>query len=260
MSRTKTARQRSILAQLDHRHSLRVSELAEHLGVSPETIRRDLDELTEAGAVGRTYGGAVRRRATEPSLNERHAHLIPEREAIARAAVPVLKGSTHVMIGSGATTVHVARRLAVDLSELTVITHAFGVATVLALNPTIPVMITPGLYHATEGALTGASTLGFLDRYRADWAVIGASGLTPEGPSDALLEPAEVFAAMTRRANQVMLVADSSKFDQSFPACWASWSDVACLVTDRAPEGRLADALAEAGVRTITAPATKLAV
>jgi len=259
MARTKTARQRRILAELDQHAALRIGELATRLGVSGETVRRDLDDLDRQGLIGRTYGGAVRHRPSEPSLNERHGLLVAEREAIARSAVPLMAGAGHVLIGSGATTAHVARRMGVELNGLTVVTHSFAVATVLSFNPTIPVMMTPGFYHAGEGAMTGAATTAFLDRFRADWAVLGASGLTEDGPSDALIEPAEVFAAMLSRAERRMIVADASKFARVFPARWADWSEIDCLVTDRAPEGGLAAALERAGVAVIVAARPALA-
>lgn len=253
MIESKKARQRGILAELDKRPALRIGELARSLGVSSETIRRDLDELTERGLVGRTYGGAVRPRASEPSLNERHALLVPEREAIARAAVARLGGPSRVIMGSGATTVHVARRLAVEAADLTVITHSFGIATVLSLNPTVPVLMAPGVYHSGEGAMTGAATVTFLSRYRADWAILGASGLTEEGPADALIASADVFEAIVARAERRMVVADASKFDKRFAARWAGWDEIDCLVTDRRPEGRLAEALAAFDVEVLSA-------
>lgn len=252
MSRNKTARQRRILVELEGRPSLRVVELAERLAVSAETIRRDLDDLTGQGLLERTYGGAVRRLSAEPAVDERHAQRVPEREAIARAAVPALAGARHLMIGSGATTLHVARRIAVEMRDITVVTHAFGVATVLSLNPTIEVIVTPGRYHAGEGAMHGAETLHFLESIRVDWAILGASGLSEEGPSDALLEGGAVFAAMLRRAARGMVVADASKFGRAFPAAWAPWEALDSLVTDRAPPGRLACALDDAGTAVVT--------
>ncbi|MEM6356909.1 MAG: DeoR/GlpR family DNA-binding transcription regulator [Pseudomonadota bacterium] len=251
MSRNKDARQQKILRELELRPSLRVSELAERLLVSAETIRRDLDELTDDGLIDRTYGGAVRRLAAEPAVGERHRLLVPEREAIARVACAQLAGARFAMLGSGATTVHVARRIAVEMRELTVITHSFGVATVLSLNPTIQVIMTPGRYHAGEGALHGAETLNFLDGLRADWAVLGASGLNEQGPSDALLDAGTVYAAMLRRSTRGMIVADASKFDRMFPSAWAGWDAVEMLVTDAEPRGRLATAITDAGVTVL---------
>ncbi|MEL6196496.1 MAG: DeoR/GlpR family DNA-binding transcription regulator [Pseudomonadota bacterium] len=251
MSRNKDTRQQKILRELELRPSLRVSELAERLLVSAETIRRDLDDLTGEGLIDRTYGGAVRRLAAEPAVGERHGLLVPEREAIARTACRQLKGARYLMLGSGATTVHVARRIAIELRELTVITHSFGVATVLSLNPTIEVIMTPGRYHAGEGALHGAETLHFLNGLRVDWAILGASGLSEQGPSDALLDAGAVYAAMLRRSTRTMIVADASKFDLVFPSAWAGWDAVDVMVTDKAPQGRLGTALADAAVAVL---------
>ena len=114
----KTLRQQRILGELDLEPSLRIADLAERLNVSNETIRRDFDELTSQGLINRTYGGAVRRQASEPGLNERHQLHIAERESIAKQSVPVLAGARHIMIGSGATTVHVAKRLAVTMTTI----------------------------------------------------------------------------------------------------------------------------------------------
>jgi DeoR/GlpR family transcriptional regulator of sugar metabolism len=248
MSRNKDARQRRILIELEQSPTLRVSELARGLSVSTETIRRDLDDLTGRGLVARTYGGAMRRLSNEPPVNERHRLKEPEREAIARKAASILAGATHLMIGSGATTVHVGRRLAMEAKALTVVTHAFGVATVLSLNPGVEVTICPGRYHAGEGAMHGAATLAFLERLRADWAVLGASGLLPDGPADASMEAGEVYAAMVRRAARRMVVADASKVGRAFPSCWASWDEIDCLVTDAPPPRDLAAALRASGV------------
>ncbi len=247
----KATRQRRIVEVLGTQPTLRVSDLAAQLDVSTETVRRDLDELTDAGLISRTYGGAVRRLSLEPGLNERHTLWVPQRQCIARLAVPLLAGAKHIMIGSGSTTVHVSNRLAFEMNNLTVVAHSFGVATALAMNPTITVLIAPGHYHAQEGALHGAQTLRFLEGYRADWAILGASGLKEDGASDALIEAAEVYAAMVRRAARVMVVADSSKFDEPFPAHYAAWDDIDVLVTETPPKGALARAIAAGGARVV---------
>ena len=245
----KNERRRRILAELEQAPSLRVGELAAMLAVSTETIRRDLDALRSEGVLSRTYGGAVRSAPDEPGVRERHALLVPERQRIARAAAPLLAGARLILMGSGATTTHVARRIAVEMKNVTVVTHAFGVATVLSLNPTIEVIMAPGRYHPGEGALCGAQTLRFLEDLHADWAILGASGMTAEGPSDALIEMAEVYGAMARRARRRMVVADHSKHDALFPARYASWPGIDELITDRPPSGLLARALGAASVR-----------
>lgn len=253
MKKPKSVRQERILNELNQSPSLRVAELARRLAVSTETIRRDLDELTGQGLLNRTYGGAVRSLSTEPSVTERHALFVSERERIARTAVPLLKGARVLMIGSGSTTVHVARRIAVEMKNLTVLTHAFGVATVLAINPTIRVILIPGEYLAGEGATHGAHAISFLQDFHADYTVLGASGLGIDGPSDALIECSAVYQTMVSQAARTIVVADHSKHDRLFPARYAQWRDIDQLVTDAPATGALAEQFRQFGVEQVVA-------
>lgn len=253
MKLNKAGRHAQILAEVARSPSLRVAELAERMRVSTETIRRDLDDLTEQGLVSRTYGGAVRTPSTEPSVGERHALFVAERERIARAASKLVRPGSLIMMGSGATTTHVARRIATDHRDLTVVTHSFGVATALSLNPTITVLMAPGTYLATEGATVGVHAARFLGEFSADLAITGASGLTSEGATDAMIEAAAVYGVMTARAAETIVVADRSKFDRLFTARYASWREVRTLVTDAAPHGALAETLAHHRVEIVVA-------
>ncbi|SNS17074.1 DeoR/GlpR family DNA-binding transcription regulator [Tropicimonas sediminicola] len=249
----KGRRRNEILAILADEPTMRVKALASRLDVTTETIRRDLEELAEQGLISRTYGGAMLRAGNEPVLSQRERQLVREREAIARRAfVELAKGKTF-LIGSGATTAILAKRLAFELRNVTVIAHSFAVATALAQNPTIRTIMVPGEYHAAEGAMHGAQAIRFLQDYTADWAILGASALSPDGPSDALIEAAEVYATMLRQSSRSMIVADHSKFDRMSTARYAEWSQIECLVTDRTPDGPLARALDRNEVRVMVA-------
>tara|TARA_R110001583_G_scaffold21513_5_gene81748 strand:- start:6804 stop:7568 length:765 start_codon:yes stop_codon:yes gene_type:complete len=248
MSRKKTTRHKAIIDQLSVNPSMRVSELSDALGVTTETIRRDLEELAAQQLINRTYGGALLRQPAEPVLSERHKANVAERAMIGKAAAPLLKGARILMMGSGATTVQVAKRIAFEMNNITVVTHSFGVATALSLNPTIEVVLAPGVYHAGEGAVHGAQTLRFLSDYSVDWAILGASGISPAGPTDALMDAAEVYACMLRQSSRHMIVADHSKFDRMATARFSQWQDIDVLVTDIAPQGPLGQALASGGV------------
>ena len=251
MKHEKTARQRQILSALDVAPSLRVAELAQRLGVSTETIRRDLDELTSAGLLNRTYGGAVRALSHEPAVAERHAMFVAERRRIAAATVPLLAGAKVLILGSGSTLVHVAHEVAARLRDILVITHSYGVASALAVNPTIKLLMLPGDYYAAEGTTLGGHTVAFLQTLHADVTVLGASGLTGEGPNDALPETAAVYAAMAARGARTIITADHSKFNRVFTARYAAWRDVDTLVTDKPPEGELVWGLEAAGVGVV---------
>jgi DeoR/GlpR family transcriptional regulator of sugar metabolism len=251
MKQEKTARQRQILATLDVTPSLRVAELAQRLGVSTETIRRDLDAMTQAGLLNRTYGGAVRPLGSEPAVAERQSMFVAERQRIAAATVPLLAGARVLILGSGATCVHVAHEIAASMHDIMVVTHSLGVTTALAHNPTIKILLLPGEYNATEGTVLGGHTVAFLQNLYADVTILGASGLTGEGPNDALPESAAVYAAMAGRAARTVVAADHSKFNRVFTARYAAWRQVQNLVTDSAPEGPLAWGLESEGVGVV---------
>ena len=249
----KQDRHASILKELRRAPSLRIVELAMTLGVSTETIRRDLDELTALGSLNRTYGGAVRPPEAEPGVSERQKILLPERERIARATLALIRPGNILMIGSGATTVHVARRLAAESRDLTVITHAFGVASVLSTNPSMNVIMAPGRFNADEACTYGAHTVAFLGGFQVDRAILGASGLMLGGPTDADAESAAIYTAMVASAAVTTVVADHSKVDRSFLARYATWTQIDQLVTDRVVPPPLADRLDASGTETIIA-------
>ena len=248
MTSKKARRQKAILDELSANPTMRVNALSQALGVTTETIRRDLEDLAGQGVISRTYGGAMLRQPAEPALSVRQKDFVAERAAIARAAIPSLSGAQVVMIGSGATTVQIAKRIAFEMNNLTVIAHSFGVAMVLGFNPTIQVIMAPGIYHAGEGAMHGAQTVRFLSDYTADWSITGASALSPAGPSDALVEAADVYATMLRQSTRHMVVADKSKYDRMATARYSDWGEVDMLLTDGAPQGPLAQALGAGGV------------
>lgn len=248
---SKASRQEAIIRALQAGPTLRVSELAAQLGVSTETIRRDLDELDSRGLINRTYGGAVRPFGPEPSIRERHQMLVSEREAIAVAAAKVVGHGQVLIIGGGATTTHVARRLAAEKRDLRVFTDSFAVATMLASNPTIQVMICPGRYNGQEGCLYGSETIDYIGRIYANHAILGATGLTEDGPSDADMDAAATYRAMATRATEVMVVADHTKFDRAAISVYARWPGITRLVSDMAPQGLLRHSLDRAGVEVI---------
>jgi DeoR/GlpR family transcriptional regulator of sugar metabolism len=243
---SKSDRQARIVAELRAIPSMRVMDLAALLDVSTETVRRDLTELSERGLINRTYGGAMRPVAFEPGLAEREPLMVAERERIAAAAIRLVEHNDILMIGGGATTLHFARRLAVELNHLTIITHAFSVAIALATNPLHKVLMLPGQYDGREGLIHGPDTIDALQRFRANKTFLGASGLTAEGPSDAGVGPGLIYGAMMRRAAQAVILADHSKFDRPSLAVYGAWSSATTLITDSEPAGELGEALAAA--------------
>lgn len=248
---SKSDRQTRIVAELRAAPTLRVNHLSARLGVSTETVRRDLAELDEAGLVSRTYGGATSAVQGEPGVAIRETLLIAERRLIANAAIQLVEPGDILMIGGGATTLHFARRLAVDFDYLTVITHAFSIAAALATNSTHKILMLPGQYDGREGVIHGADTIDALQLFHANKAFLGASGLTAEGPNDAGLGPGLVYGAMVRRSAQTIILADHSKFDSPSLKVFSRWSTTMTLISDAQPKGTLAKALQTAGATLV---------
>lgn len=245
----KQERQRRIVAELQANPAVRISTLAEDFAVSTETVRRDIDALSEQGLVSRTYGGAApAAMSAEPALDERAAALVEERTRIARRAAGLIAPGEVVMVDSGSTTVHFAKRLAVEGTAATVITNCVGVVMALGVSPAARVLVCPGTFVHREQGIYGAEAIDFLDRYHADRAMISASGLTRQGATDADSEAAWIKRKMMARAERCTLLVDQSKFDLRALAVVCPLEAIDDLVTDVQPPTDLAEALNQAEV------------
>ena len=251
---SKSARQDRIIHELSAAPLLRASELANALSVSHETIRRDLMELDSQGLISRTYGGASRPFGFEAPVHERRTYMLDERARIAASVCERIQPNEVVLLGAGATTNHVARRLAHFSKNLTAITHDFLVAQTLCQNPTIKVLFLAGRTHPTEGYVYGGKTLAGIESFQANWAIVGATGIDDNGIYDADDEAGAVYRAMATNAACAVLVADSTKFMQPSLTRFAHWADFDVLHTDTAPPAPLATALQAAGVELVVAP------
>ncbi|TNF21406.1 MAG: DeoR/GlpR transcriptional regulator [Rhodobacteraceae bacterium] len=249
----KSDRRRQILLELKLRPHVRISDLARSFHVSTETVRRDFDALAEDGLIARAHGGAsAPAQGHYPSLDERTAARMAERERIgSRAAQLVAEGET-VMIDSGATTIQLARALAFRGIRCTVITNSIPVAMTIG-HGAPEVVLCPGEYLAAESAVIGTETLEFLSRFNVDRCMIGASGLSPEGPSETVRGFAAVKRMMLSRAAQRHLLIDSEKFGRKGLARVGDIADLDSIVVETPPEGALLAALEDAEVHILVA-------
>ena len=249
---SKKDRQDRILTELRVSTTIRISDLAAELGVSYETIRRDLEEMGQSGLINRTYGGAVVRPfGFEPAWNERFNAMTEERERIAATAAGLVEPREVLMIDAGSTTLHFARRLAAEAKNLTIVTNCFAVAMAFSTNPTITVLSCPGQYDSHEGSVTGPDTISYLSRFNANRAVIGSSGITLEGPNDVSSNAAAIKRAMLARSQEHILLIDHSKFELPNLEVVCPLTEIHRVVTDQAPPPELESALAKARVEIL---------
>jgi DeoR family glycerol-3-phosphate regulon repressor len=151
------------------------------------------------------------------------------------------------MIDGGSTTYEVARSLSQLKRDLTVITNSIGIASVAGANPTFRVILCPGTYDSREASVLGEDTVEFIRRYNADIAIIGASSLSVDGPSDMISGAAAVKRAMIARALSTALVVTNDKFGRNSLERVCALGELSDIVTDREPQPALRAVIEAAG-------------
>jgi DeoR/GlpR family transcriptional regulator of sugar metabolism len=245
----KTERREQILAELRLAPHVRISALAERFGVSAETVRRDVDALSDEGLVNRAYGGAsAAPMGVQPPFGERDRARIEERARIGRLAASLVKPGEVLMIDAGSTTTQLARALTVNGKGLTVLTNSLSVAQTLGQNGSADIMLCPGDYMPNESAVYGSETEAFISRFHANRAFIGAGAIAPEGIMDVNRAGSGIKRAMLRQAEKVYALIDHSKFNQMLLSLVVDLGAIDVLICDQEPTGALAKALREAKV------------
>ncbi|MDX6805993.1 DeoR/GlpR family DNA-binding transcription regulator [Terrihabitans rhizophilus] len=237
-----------------------VSGIAETLGVSEMTVRRDLEALQEQGLVDRTFGGAVRREvyeAEEPAFDRRRRDHGSAKAAIARAAAALVKPRETVGVDVGTTALALAEELT-SRADLRLFTNNLRAAMQLGSGRS-PVYVPGGQVRDVEMSIVGAAAVAQLRTYFLDRVFIGVSGITEKGLYDYSVEDTEVKRTFIEQAEAVVVLCDSSKFDRRSLAFVGALDEVDVLITDKAPPPHLAAALEAAKVQIIVAGAAPAA-
>lgn len=235
-----------------------VVTLARRFGVTTETVRRDLAQLENAGAIRRVHGGAVvreRESTSEPTIAERSHRRSAAKAAIGRRALEVLGDRFHgsLFLDAGTTTLAVATQLGMHLTgtggRAEVVTHAMTLAHTLADSRDAELTVIGGRVRGATAAAVGADTVRSIERLRPDIAFVGANGISASfGLSTPDPDEAAVKSAIVSAARRVVVVADTDKLGRELLVSFASLDEIDVLVTDAAPDETLAAALGEAGV------------
>lgn len=227
--------------------SVSVDELAEKLGVTPQTIRKDLNILAGQSMLARVHGGAVVTSGTDNlAYTERRSVAAPAKAAIGAAAAALVPNGASLFINIGSTTEAIARAL-VDHRDLMVITNNLNVVDILGGRPSIEVIAAGGRVRASDRAVVGALAMDFIRGFKVDMALIGASAIDPDGSFlDFDVDEVRVSQTIIAQARQVLLAIDGSKLERAAPVRVGDMGDVNFLVTDTADTG-LAEAARAAG-------------
>jgi len=241
------------LARADGR--VDVTALADALGVTAETIRRDLTTLERAGVLRRVHGGGIpmERIGFEPALAARDSLLTDEKERIAKAALAEVPEEGAIILDAGTTTARLAAALPVD-RELTVVVNSPVIATTLGTRSNLNVLLIGGRVRGRTLATVDDWALRPLADIYVDVAFLGANGCSAERGLTTP-DPAEagVKRAMIRAARRCVVLADHTKIGNDYFARFGTLDDVDLLITDSGVEGELIADIEAAGVRVVRA-------
>jgi len=229
-------RRQAILAQVERDGRVVASELVASLGVSEDTVRRDLRDLSEQGLLHRVHGGALASAPPTSSFRHRLEVSPEEKAALAEAALPLLVGARVIVLDGGTTTLQLARRLPL-LYDGTVVTNSPPVASALANHPKAEVMLVGGRLLKDAQVAVGAAAVEAFHTVRADICVLGICSLHPDiGVTTLDDEEASVKRAMVASAGEVIALATAEKLRTASPWVVAQLADIDHLVTDGSGE------------------------
>jgi DeoR/GlpR family transcriptional regulator of sugar metabolism len=244
-------RRQEILSRLNRDGKVVASELVAELGVSEDTVRRDLRELAAGGFVQRVHGGALPPAPATGTFAQRLRVSPAAKAGLAEAALPLLEGANVIVLDGGTTSLELARRLPAGRA-CTVLTNSPPVASALADHPRAEVVLIGGRLLKNPQVAVGPEALAALRQVRADACVLGICSLHPElGVSTNDHEEAHVKRAMVESAAEVIALATADKLRTAAPWVVAPLADVTHLVTDAGPE--LTGEYAAAGVSVVRA-------
>ena len=243
------ARHAAIIETAKTRGRVLVEDLVREFGVSPQTVRKDLNDICDRGLLKRSHGGAIFPSGIENMEYEARRRIAAaEKDAIGRAAAALVPNNSSLFINIGTTTEAVSQAL-LEHTGLMVITNNINVANRMRVYPTLEVVIAGGIVRGSDGGIVGEAAVDFIKQFKVDYAVIGTSAIDEDG---ALLDfdyrEVKVAQAIIANARHVILVSDSTKFERTAPVRIAHLSQVDTFITDHCPLPSIRRVCAESDV------------
>lgn len=243
----------ALVERLNSDGRIDVSEVARDLGVTTETVRRDLAALAGSGILRRVHGGAVPMMfgAGIPDLPTRFGYMAAEKAWIASVAAQLIPQRGGVFIDSGSTTIHLVEHVPQSL-ELTVVTNSLPFAAALAPAGISVVMTLGGIVRGAALAEIGSWAIESLSSLHLDVAFVAASGVDlRHGLSTPTSSEAQVKRTVISLADRVIVLCDSSKLGARYLERFSEIRDVDVIVTDCGADRALVDDLSLEGVQII---------
>jgi DeoR family transcriptional regulator of aga operon len=249
------SRRAKILEQVESAGQVEVPRLSDLFKVSEVTIRNDLAHLERKNLLMRTRGGAIKQRRVglDFALAEKQKQHLDEKQHIGRAAAEMIKDFDTIILDSGSTTMEIAKNLS-HLNQITVITNALNIASILAEYKNIKVIIPGGFLRENSYSLIGSLAEQSFHNYYCDKLFLGVDGFDSRyGISTPNIEEAQLNRVMVEISRELIVVTDSSKFNRRSFAFIAPSSQIDIVVTDKGIPLEEHNNLKSMGVKVIIA-------
>jgi DeoR/GlpR family transcriptional regulator of sugar metabolism len=230
-----------------------LEELAQHLGVSVSTVRRDVTLLETSGNIRRTHGGArvINPRSDEFTFSARDTHQLGEKEAIGRVCAELIRPHQSVIVDAGTTAYHVARNLENKTPQI--ITNSLPVANLFAGANRVEVVVSGGVIYPRLGVLVGPLAVESFSAMHADVAIMSAGGITLEGVTNSHALLIDIQKAMIRAVEKVIFCLDSSKLGRRSVVPLCTLDCINTIVTDTGAPPDQVEQFRERGIEVVLA-------
>jgi len=224
-----------------------IETFAQQFGVTPQTIRRDINSLSKKGFLNRYHGGAGLPPSTENvDYSQRQALCFPEKQCIADMVAQRIPNQSSLFINIGTTNEEIAKAL-YNHKRLQVITNNLNVASILSGNKNFKVIVTGGLVRSRDGGIIGQATIDFIHQFKVDFGIIGISGIDDDGTLlDFDYREVSVARAIIANSRKIFLAADHTKFGRKAMVRLGSIYEIDALFTDKQPDTAMTELLATA--------------
>jgi DeoR family transcriptional regulator of aga operon len=240
---------------IDKTGKVTVDDIVTKFSVSAVTARSDLDVLAKRREVMRSHGGAVRQlnAVVDYPLRFKESIHFAEKLRIGQAAVQLIRPNQSIILDSGTTTVHIARRIKSSrIHPLTVITNALNVAYELAEAEGVTLIVVGGILRTASSSMVGPQSERMLQNLHADHLFLGVDALHPDvGYCTPDILEAQLNALMIRVANEVTVVADASKFGKRSLSLIGTLQCARRVITDDRVNPQMVDAVRAKGVEVV---------
>lgn len=230
-------RQIKLIDVVRARGSVSVEQLSEELGVTLQTVRRDVQRLAEAGTLSRFHGGVRVPSSTIENIahTQRQGLHADGKARIARTVAAQVPNNCSLILNIGTTTEAIAEAL-LQHTGLRVITNNLNVAAILSRNADFEVIVAGGVVRPRDRGIVGEAAVDFIRQFKVDIAIIGISGIESDGSlRDYDFREVKVTQTIIGHAREVWLAADASKFNRPAMVQAAKLAQIDILFTDAAP-------------------------